>query len=122
MAQPTSSITPDVLKRAAERLGEVSEKLMSAYTILVSEPGLKEATLPWTNAHKAAVAKLVLVSGMLDGAAKNAVDFFRDNQKSPAEIMKEKNRINYQKRRAKELAASGLDPKPRGRPKKKPAE
>lgn len=117
MAQPTSSIHPDVLKTAAVRLGEVSEKLMAAYNILTAEPSLLSATLPWTNTHRTAVAKLVAVSGMLDGAAKNAVDYHREEQRSPTEIVKEKNRENYRKRRAKEIA-SGVSPKPRGRPKK----
>lgn len=117
MPQPTSSIHPDVLKTAAVRLGEVSEKLMAAYNILTAEPTLSAATMPWTNTHRTAVANLVAVSGMLDGAAKNAVDFHRENRKSPTEIVKEKNRENYRKRRAKELA-SGVTSKPRGRPKK----
>lgn len=74
MGQPQPDVPIVALKNASDRLGGLSAKLLQAYQLLAAEEGLVEAAMPWTNRHREAVALLLKIEGMLEGAAKMAVD------------------------------------------------
>lgn len=119
MGQPKPDVPIIALKNAADRLAEMSQKLLDAYVLLAAEEGLQVAAMPWTNRHRDAVDLLLKISGQLEGAAKTAVDAYREDRESLVVKDRERNRRVYLNRVSKERAATGAEPKPRGRPKKK---
>lgn len=112
----TAKIATAVLKRNAERLGDVSERLMKAYNTLAGAE-LTEATMPWTPSHTKTVDRFVYISGLFESAADIAVDAASENRLSDIEERKQRNQADYRKRVAKKRA-DGVEPKKRGRPKK----
>lgn len=117
MGQPKPDVPILALKNASDRLGGLSSKLLQAYQLLAAEEGLEVAAMPWTNRHRDAVDLLLKIEGMLEGAAKTAVDAFREKRESLVQKQRKRSRSNYLKKIAKNQA-SGVEPKPRGRPKK----
>lgn len=117
MGQPQPDVPIVALKNASDRLGGLSAKLLQAYQLLAAEEGLVEAAMPWTNRHREAVDLLLKIEGMLEGAAKMAVDAHREDRESLVEKQRKRSRKSYLKKLGKK-AESGVEPKPRGRPRK----
>lgn len=120
MPRPRGMITVAALEDTAEKLLAVGAQLTQV-SMQLKEASMKEALLPWTNAHWRAVDKLVEAGIPMLAATQSEINAFKSGRKSTAAMEQERSVRDYAKRKERQAEANpNAKKRPRGRPRKNP--